>query len=194
MDNRKLSKLGGLVKIDFHWHGVDCLFVTFLRLKLVKTGRALHDCLRVIFYCAQRFLNCLKEIISIIIGHFARDILHNDRTCFNDLFVNPGDNLLLRDGRVLKYFSMLLLLFLDLGLSRDFEGQSLFKLDELVDVDSSFPVGSAHQDIIELVFVLQLLPSLPDNLVPLLAFQVRVFRLNYRNHLSSVESVSRHEP
>ena len=126
MDNRKLSKLGGLVKIDFHRHGVDCLFFTFLRLKLVKTGWALHDCLRVIFYCAQRFLNSLKVIIAIIIGHFARDILQNDRTCFNDLLVNPGDNLLLRDREVLKYLSKLLLLFLDLGLGRDFKGQSLF--------------------------------------------------------------------
>jgi hypothetical protein len=65
-------------------------------------------------------------IFVIIIGHFARDILQNDRTCFDDLLVNPRDHLLLRDRRVLKYLSMLLLLFLELGLGRDFKGQSLF--------------------------------------------------------------------
>lgn len=154
----------------------------------------MHDGQRVIYDCAQRILNCLKKIITLIVGHFSADILENDRACFDDLLVNPGDDLLLRDRDVLKHLTLLLLLFLGLGLGRDVEGQCFFKLDELVDVDSSFPISSAHQHIIKLLVVLQLLPSLPDNQMPLFAFQIRILRLNNRNHLSSVESVSRHEP
>ena len=195
MDNWKLSKLiGGLDEIDFQWHSVDLFFVTFLRLMLVKTGGILHESQRVIFNCAQRFLNCLKKLISLIVGHFSRDILKYDRACFNDLLVNPWDYLLLWVWGILKYLSLLLLLFLGLGLGRDVKGQSFFKLDELVDIDSPFSISSAHQNIIELFVILQLLPSLSDNQMPLLAFQVRILRLNNRNHLSSVESISWHEP
>ena len=78
--------------------------------------------------------------------------------------------------------------------ARNIKRQCFLELDQLVNIYGFLAISTTHHDIVKLLVVWQLLPLGSDDLVPLLALELRVLSLDQGDLLTSEKTIGGHEP